>query len=64
MEREAEAQALTVAEAAEFLSVHIVTAYRMIADGRLPAARVGVALRVRRADLDALFVTARKEPQP
>ena len=65
MDHRVEAPALTVAEVAERLQIHPVSAYKLIRDGRLPAARIGAALRVRPADLDVLFTAAdRKEPTP
>jgi excisionase family DNA binding protein len=44
-------------DAARYLGVHPQTIRAMIRDGRLAAARVGDRIRVRRADLDALFAT-------
>jgi excisionase family DNA binding protein len=47
---------LSLADAAELLDVSLKTVRRRIADGTLPAYRVGKLIRIRREDLDALFV--------
>jgi excisionase family DNA binding protein len=46
---------LSVPEAARLVRVNEKTIRKMIADGRLPCARFGRAIRVRREDVDALF---------
>ena len=49
--------ALTVLEVAERLAISRALAYRLVKDGRIPAARVGGSWRVDRAALEALFST-------
>jgi excisionase family DNA binding protein len=46
---------LSVAEAATLVGVNEKTIRRMISDDVLPCARFGRVIRVRRADVDALF---------
>jgi excisionase family DNA binding protein len=53
---------LTVDETARLLKVTQITVRRFIAEGRLPAVRVGRAVRVRREALDQLLKPV--EPQP
>lgn len=43
---------LTVRELAAYLRVSLRTAYQLIYDGAVPAARVGGQYRIRRAELD------------
>jgi excisionase family DNA binding protein len=45
---------LTLAEAAELLGVHYMTAYRYVRTGRLPARKVGQEWQVARRDVEAL----------
>ena len=47
--------AFTLAEAAELLRCHPETLRKSIADGRLPAARLGRGYRVSRADLQTFW---------
>ncbi len=55
---------LTAREAAAELGVSLATVRRRVADGSLPAYRLGnrpgAAVRIRRADLDALLVPSRE----
>ncbi|WP_082080076.1 helix-turn-helix domain-containing protein [Williamsia herbipolensis] len=55
---------LTAREAAAEIGVSLATIRRRVADGSLPAHRVGgrpgAAVRIRRADLDALLVPTRE----
>lgn len=44
---------LTLKELASYLKVNPRTVYRLLADGKLPAFRVGHAWRFRRAEVDA-----------
>jgi excisionase family DNA binding protein len=55
-------QLLTVREVAERLRLHPITVRRHIASGRLPAVRIGRAVRVREADVRALG--RRQGPEP
>ena len=49
-------KAIDLTAAAEYLGVSVITLRRRIAEGRLPAYRLGPrAIRVRIADLDALM---------
>jgi excisionase family DNA binding protein len=48
---EAEKAAVTVGDAATFLSVSADTIRRLIKNGALPHARIGNSIRIRRADL-------------
>jgi excisionase family DNA binding protein len=59
-------RALTVAEAAQLAACHPETIRRAARDGRLPALRVGRAIRVRAADVDAWLAagTTRDAPAP
>lgn len=52
---------LTVTEVAERLHVHPITVRRLIKAGKLPAVRVGRAVRVRASEVDAFGERARPE---
>ena len=47
---------LTLRAAADYCGVSVETMRARVADGTIPAARLGTAIRIRPADLDALFV--------
>ena len=49
---------LTVRDAADRLGVSVETIRARVNDGTIPAARLGKAIRIRPADLDALFIAA------
>ena len=49
---------LTVRDAADRLGVYVETIRARVNDGTIPAARLGKAIRIRPADLDALFVAS------
>jgi excisionase family DNA binding protein len=57
--RRVPAPALTVRQAAEALAVSPKTIYRAVADGRLPAERIGRAVRISADDLRGLHPGAR-----
>ena len=46
---------LTTNQAAEELQIHVVTLYRMIKAGKLPAKRLGARLRIEKSDLQKLL---------
>lgn len=48
-------QYMTAEYAAEYLSVHRHTVYRMIKRGELPAAKVGWVYRIKKSDINALL---------
>lgn len=52
---------LTPNEVADYLCIHINTAYKLIRQGVLPAFRVGKSWRIRRADLLALVTGVKSE---
>lgn len=49
---------LTIRDAADYCGVSIETMRARVHDGTVPAARLGKAIRIRPADLDALFVAS------
>lgn len=49
---------LTIRAAAEYCGVSVETMRARVSDGTVPAARLGTAIRIRPADLDALFVAS------
>ena len=49
---------LSLRDAADYCGVSIETMRARVHDGTIPAARLGTAIRIRPADLDALFVAA------
>ena len=49
---------LSLRDAADYCGVSIETMRARVHDGTIPAARLGKAIRIRPADLDALFVAA------
>jgi excisionase family DNA binding protein len=46
---------MTVEQVADYLQLNKLTVYKYIRDGRLPAARLGKAYRIRLADVDAFL---------
>ncbi len=55
---------LTPQEAAARYKVSVRTIQRLVADGRVPALRVGAQVRLRVADLEAAFATPRPRRPP
>ena len=49
---------LSLRDAADYCGVSIETMRARVHDGTVPAARLGKAIRIRPADLDALFVAS------
>ena len=49
---------LSLRDAADYCGVSIETMRARVHDGTIPAARLGKAIRIRPADLDALFIDA------
>ena len=49
---------LSLRDAADYCGVSVETMRARVKDGTIPAARLGTAIRIRPADLDALFVAA------
>ena len=49
---------LSLRDAADYCGVSIETMRARVHDGTIPAARLGKAIRIRPADLDALFIAA------
>lgn len=54
-ETEPAVELMSTSEAAELLDVHVNTIKNWIADGKLPAVRIGRSWKVRRSDLDAIL---------
>ena len=52
---------MTVEQVADYLQLNKLTVYKYIRDGRLPAARLGKAYRIRLSDVDA-FLEQRMTP--
>jgi excisionase family DNA binding protein len=53
---------LTVRELAAYLRVSVRTAYQLVYDGAVPAARVGGQYRIPRAQLDERLAQTMREP--
>jgi len=53
--RDSRSGLMTVEQVADFLQLNKLTVYKYIRDGRLPAARLGKAYRIRPADVDAFL---------
>ena len=54
---------MTVEQVAAYLQLNKLTVYRYIREGRIPAARLGKAYRVRKSDVDA-FLESQKLRKP
>jgi excisionase family DNA binding protein len=55
METTLEPAALSITDTGRYLSVSVDTVRRLIRDGKLPHARIGNSIRVRRTDVDAFL---------
>ena len=53
--RESRSDLMTVEQVADYLQLNKLTVYKYIREGRLPAARLGKAYRIRLADVDAFL---------
>jgi excisionase family DNA binding protein len=54
---------MTVEQVADYLQLNKLTVYKYIRDGRLPAARLGKAYRIRLADVDAFLERQMSPPR-
>jgi excisionase family DNA binding protein len=54
---------MTVEQVADYLQLNKLTVYKYIRDGRLPAARLGKAYRIRLADVDAFLERQMSRPK-
>jgi excisionase family DNA binding protein len=54
---------MTVEQVADYLQLNKLTIYKYIRDGRLPAARLGKAYRIRLADVDAFLERQMSRPK-
>jgi len=54
---------MTVEQVADYLQLNKLTVYKYIRDGRLPAARLGKAYRIRLADVDAFLERQMSHPR-
>ncbi|MDQ7842506.1 MAG: helix-turn-helix domain-containing protein [Armatimonadota bacterium] len=55
---------MTVEQVAAYLQLNKLTVYRYIREGRIPAARLGKAYRIRKADVDAFLERSTVRGQP
>ena len=70
--RDSRSDLMTVEQVADYLQLNKLTVYKYIREGRLPAARLGKAYRIRLADVDAFLerqmsrasVRAASRPRP
>jgi excisionase family DNA binding protein len=53
---------LTIAQAAEYLQFHREKVYRLVREGRLPAARIGKDWRIKRTDIERFLEEAKGWP--
>ncbi len=56
-------QLLTVKEAAVILRLHKISVYRLISKGKLPACRIGQAIRIPKKNLDQFIESQISEAQ-
>jgi len=60
--RDPRSDLMTVEQVADYLQLNKLTVYKYIRDGRLPAARLGKAYRIRLADVDAFLEAQMSRP--
>lgn len=53
---------MTVEQVAEYLQLNKLTVYKYVRDGHLPAAKLGKAYRIRKADVDSFLETQKLGP--
>ena len=62
--RDSRSDLLTVQQVADYLQLNKLTVYKYVREGRLPAARLGKAYRIRLADVDAFLERQMSPPSP
>jgi len=60
--RDSRSDLMTVEQVADYLQLNKLTVYKYIREGRLPAARLGKAYRIRLADVDAFLERQMSRP--
>ena len=60
--RDSRSDLLTVQQVADYLQLNKLTVYKYVREGRLPAARLGKAYRIRLADVDAFLERQMSRP--
>lgn len=60
--KESRSDLMTVEQVADYLQLNKLTIYKYIREGRLPAARLGKAYRIRLADVDAFLERQMSRP--
>lgn len=63
LNRDSRSDLMTVEQVADYLQLNKLTVYKYIRDGRLPAARLGKAYRIRLADVDAFLERQMARPR-
>lgn len=55
---------MTVGQVAAYLQLNKLTIYRYVREGRIPAAKLGKAYRIRRADVEQFIDSQKLRPEP